>query len=81
MSRDKSGRFIISDATIQTTAAAERMKACLERDVRRIEHADGKVYERGHYHALPGVKLQVVESDIPHTGRMAAPDLFERVAA
>lgn len=60
-SRDRTGRFTVSDSTIQSRAAAQRMKACLERDTKAAEHARGVVWEHGHYHALPNPdRLSVV---------------------
>lgn len=78
MSRDRHGRFVISDATIQVQAAAARMKACLDRDVRAIEHARGDVYERAHFHKLPGAgKLRSIDSAPRHIDRSAPSSLFD----
>jgi len=53
-SRNAAGRFIRSQATIAAEIAALQMRARLEREVPAAEHARGVVYERGHYHKLPG---------------------------
>lgn len=76
MPRNRSGRFIISDATIQYQAAAARMKASLELDAKAMEHARGVVFERAHFHALPNAdRLALVDMPAP------ALPLFELEAA
>lgn len=53
LTRDQSGQFIRPAQALEIKVAAERMKACLMRDAKALEHARGVVYERGHFHALP----------------------------
>lgn len=73
--RDGSGRFVTEDAILQHEAATERMRTCLEMDVKTAEHARGVVFEKRHFHALPNTDRLSVE----HTAEVLP--LFERAIA
>lgn len=76
--RDTSGRFA---PDIHTRIAAKLLRERLARDVRALEHARGVVYERGHFHALPGAKLHAIETVAPVEETVDPMPLFHQRAA
>jgi hypothetical protein len=60
--RDRSGQFIKPSAAIAARVQSERIHARLEREVTAAEHARGVAWEEGHYRALPGARLKLVEA-------------------